>query len=76
MSVKNFVSSEELLDVMRVLINPPWGNAVKGLRSAEVYDIYGGSIVEAINTRTPYELVSQYKEWREKNPNGLKIKEE
>lgn len=70
------VSAEELLEVMRILINPPWGREVKGLTSAEIYDIYGGSFMETINTRTPYEIVSQYYAWKEKNPNGLKLKED
>lgn len=70
------VTAEELLDVMRILINPPWGRAIKGLSAAEIYDIYGGSLMETINTRTPYEIVSQYKEWREKHPNGLPLKED
>lgn len=76
MPVPNFVSSEELLEVIRILVNPPWGREVKGLTAAEIYDIYGGSMIEAINTRTPYEIVSQYKEWCEKHPNGLPLKED
>ena len=70
------VSAEELLDVMRILINPPWGREVKGLTAAEIYDIYGGSLLETINTRTPYEIVSQYYAWKEKHPSGLELKED
>ena len=70
------VSAEELLEVIRVLVNPSWGREVKGLTSAEVYDIYGGSLIEALNTRDPEELVQEYRVWRSKHPNGLKLKED
>lgn len=70
------VSAEELLGVIRILVNPPWSREIKGLTAAEIYDIYGGSLVEALNTRTSYEIVSQYYAWKEKHPNGLELKEE
>ena len=69
------VSAEELLEVMRILINLPWGREVKGLTAAEIYDIYGGSLLEALNTRDPEELVQEYRVWRSKHPNGLELKE-
>ena len=70
------VSAEELLEVIRILVNPPWGKEVKGLTAAEIYDIYGGSLIEALNTRDPEELVQQYRVWCTKHPNGLELKED
>jgi len=70
------VTTTELLEVIRILVNPPWGREIKGLTAAEIYDIYGGSFMDTINTRTPYEIVSQYYAWKEKHPNGLKLKED
>lgn len=70
------VTTTELLEVIRILINPPWGREIKGLTAAEIYDIYGGTLLDALNTRDPEELVQEYRVWRSKHPNGLKIKEE
>ena len=70
------VTTNELLEVIRILVNPPWSREIKGLTASEIYDIYGGSLVEALNTRTSYEIVSQYYAWKEKHPNGLELKEE
>lgn len=70
------ITANELLEVIRILANPQWGREVKGLTAAEVYDIYGGTLLDALNTRDPEELVHEYRVWRSKHPNGLELKEE
>lgn len=70
------VTTNELLGVIRILANPPWGREVKGLTASEIYDIYGCNFLDALNTRDPEELVQEYRVWRSKHPNGLESKEE
>lgn len=70
------VTANELLEVIRILANPPWGRKVKGLTAAEVSDIYGCNFLDALNTKDPEELVQEYRVWCSKHPNGLKLKED